>query len=280
MITLFSDIDIKETVYPNGEIGYTFDKYDSKLGYLLQNDGCVLVEFTYEKENLYKDLMKLYFVAKHIKNQGYDIRLQIRYMPFSRMDRVKNCNEVFTLKYICNFINSIGFRKVYILDAHSDVTPALIDNCVVTYPVDKVKSIFYDYGIDYLCFPDAGAYKKYKDIYTLPYVIGTKNRDWKSGMINSLTIETCGNDLSGKDVLIVDDICSKGGTFILAAQALKRLGVKDIYLFVTHCEDTIYSGKVLHDCSPIKKVFYENLLFSEEKLNQEDDGLGKNLVHA
>lgn len=44
------------------------------------------------------------------------------------MDRVKNPDEVFTLKYFCEFINDLKFDVVYVNDPHSDVSMALLNN--------------------------------------------------------------------------------------------------------------------------------------------------------
>ena len=69
------------------------------------------------------------------------------------------------------------------------------------------------------------------------------------------------NLISGKDVLIIDDICSKGDTVIHAAEALKACGANDIYFFVTHCENTILKNKVLEN-DLIKKVYTTNSIFN------------------
>jgi ribose-phosphate pyrophosphokinase len=77
----------------------------------------------------------------------------------------------------------------------------------------------------------------------LPIAFGIKNRDWKTGEILGMTI--MGADVSGKNVLIVDDICSKGFTFYYAGQQLKEHGANDIRLYITHCEDNIQNGEIL-----------------------------------
>jgi ribose-phosphate pyrophosphokinase len=42
------------------------------------------------------------------------------------------------------------------------------------------------------------------------------------------------DDFNGKDVLIVDDICSGGRTFIEISKILSQRNVGKIYLYVTH----------------------------------------------
>lgn len=63
-------------------------------------------------------------------------------------------------------------------------------------------------------------------------------------------------------MLIVDDICSYGGTFIRSAEALAALGAENIYLFVSHCEDSALKGK-LCACSHIKQIYTTDSIFRE-----------------
>ena len=60
--------------------------------------------------------------------------------------------------------------------------------------------------------------------------------------------------VEGRNVLIVDDICSRGGTFTHTARALREAGAKDIFLYITHCENTIKKGTILTD-GLIKHVY-------------------------
>ena len=64
-------------------------------------------------------------------------------------------------------------------------------------------------------------------------------------------------------ILIVDDISSRGGTFYHSAKKLKELGAKEIYLYVSHCENTILEGEVLSS-GLIDRVFTTNSIFTKE----------------
>ena len=61
----------------------------------------------------------------------------------------------------------------------------------------------------------------------------------------------------------MDDICSRGGTFLYSAKALKALGAGDIYLYISHCENTILEGEVLTG-EYITGVFTTNSIFTKE----------------
>ena len=107
-------------------------------------------------------------------------------------------------------------------------------------------------------FPDEGAMKRYASLsneFDIPYVFGMKNRDWKSGQILGLNICNPSNlDLKDKTVLIIDDICSKGGTFYHSAKKLQEYEPKEIYLYVSHCEDTILDGELI-ESGLVKEIF-------------------------
>lgn len=227
-----------------------------------------VVKWNYEDD---AEMATLLYIVKHLGNTKRR-ELILPYIPNARMDRVKNPDEVFTLKYFCEFINDLKFDIVYVNDPHSDVSMALLNNvkdCFSVYKtvmatINKINKN----GSVILYFPDNGAAKRYGSILKQPFCYGSKNRDWRTGEILGLDIVTNGIELAGKDVLIVDDICSKGGTFYYSALKLREYGVKDIYLYVTHCENTIKEGELLKDNGLIKKIFTTDSIYSldEEKV--------------
>lgn len=192
------------------------------------------------------------------------------YIPHARMDRCKSDEDTFTLKYFAEVINSLGFDRVTVLDPHSNVSVALIDKVEVLTPQKYVEEAIERIGDDNLMlfFPDEGSMKRYADMFDLPYAFGIKKRDWKTGQILGLDVVDNGISLSGKTILIIDDICSRGGTFYHSAKKLKELGVGDIYLYISHCENTILEGEVLTS-GLIKKVYTTNSIFTKESENIE-----------
>ena len=199
------------------------------------------------------------------------IYLEMPYLPNARMDRIKSPNENFSLKVFANWINSLGFDSVIVSNVHSNVSNALINNIFDSLPDDDINTISKDYDFDVVFFPDEGACKRYKDMDVikklgLPIAFGIKNRDWKTGEILGLAV--MGADVSGKNVLIVDDICSKGFTFYYAGQQLIEHGAKDVRLYVTHCEDNIQNGELLKT-DVISKVYTTDSIchITDEKIN-------------
>ena len=231
----------------------------------------IKIEWYYEND---EELFSIICLAKKCKSHK---TLIMPYCPHARQDRVKSEEDVFTLKYFAEVINSLGFNEVHILDPHSNVCAALIDRVVVVPPlhfilrgaINKIK----DKNL-VLFFPDEGSMKRYSDMFELPYAFGMKKRDWKTGQIQGLDVIDNSIDLKGKTILIIDDICSRGGTFYHSAKALKELGVGDIYLWVTHCENTILEGEVLTS-GLIEKVFTTNSIFTKEHEKVEVFEYGK-----
>lgn len=188
------------------------------------------------------DFMKLVLLLDACKRQGSIINnLYIPYFPGARQDRVMNQGESLSVKVYADIINSFNIKKVSVLDPHSDVTPALINNCFVYSNYHLVAQSLKDIKPDefHLVSPDAGANKKIKDLaksldffYKFDVVKCDKTRDVSTGKITGF--EVYSEDLKGKPCIIVDDICDGGGTFLGLAEELKQKNAGDLYLIVTH----------------------------------------------
>ena len=170
--------------------------------------------------------------------------LKLLYFPGARQDRRMVKGEPLTVKVYANLINSLNFKEVTILDPHSDVTPALINNVRILNNNGFVLSSFLDIlnKVDKpiaLVSPDAGANKKLKDLAVflsdyieVDLVKCDKTRDVKTGEITGF--EICSGITEGKVCVIVDDICDGGGTFVGLAEEIRKTNPAEQYLVVTH----------------------------------------------
>lgn len=233
-------MEIKVEHYPDGtpRINVDSDKV------LKITDESITVQWKYESD---AELMYLMFIKQWIDENFYSndrIVLQIYYVPNARMDRICNYDEVFTLKYFCKIINSLHFSAVTVLDVHSNVTSALLDNCINLTPKNIIQNVIDEIKKDdtdlVLYFPDAGSAKRYGGMFSeYKYCFGEKKRDWNTGKILGLNIKTNGIDLKGKAILMIDDIISYGGSLYYSANTLKENGVGKIYAYATHTENSI-----------------------------------------
>lgn len=245
--------------YPDGTV---LMKYAPTLE---QIEGQVGIYWRYECD---REFLSLMYIVKHLRERGVtDIYLAMPYIPNARMDRVKHKEDVFTLKYFAELLNSLNFRQVVVLDPHSDVSAALINNLSIESPQERVETVLCkiaESGSENIMmfYPDNGAAKRYSGMIKLPYAFGIKKRNWESGEIEGLDVAGSADQIAGKDILIVDDICSRGGTFYHSAKKLKELGAKDIYLYVSHCENSILEGKLLKG-DLIKRVYTTDSIFTK-----------------
>ncbi|MEE1056928.1 MAG: ribose-phosphate pyrophosphokinase [Acutalibacteraceae bacterium] len=213
-----------------------------------------------------EELVVLIYITKHLQSHGVEkIHLDMPYIPNARQDRVKSNEDVFTMKYFADVINWLGFASITVLDPHSSVSEALLNNIVIKTPKENINRVISKIGSENLImfYPDEGAMKRYSAIIDKPYVFGIKKRDWSTGKINGLNVAGAVELVPNNRILIVDDICSKGGTFYYSALKLKELGSKEIYLYISHCENTILQGEILTS-GLIEKVFTTDSLFTEK----------------
>lgn len=210
-----------------------------------------------------EEMVVLLYLVRHLQSHGFNkIELFMPYIPNARQDRVKDHSDVFTLKFFAEFINSLNLSKVEVLDPHSHVSEALINNISVKSPEMYIDSAISLCDPTLLFFPDEGAMKRYSDMFTMPYIFGIKKRDWATGQIKELNVSgSTEATIEGATILIVDDISSKGGTFFHSAKKLKELGAGKIYLYVTHCENTILRGDVLSG-GLIEKVYTTDSIYT------------------
>ena len=280
MIRIFDQkVDIQH--FPDGTQRLNIITDPSQLmdGHLVgYYDGHYDIYWQYEKE---EECMTLYYVVKHLRNAFPEkaLDLTMYYIPNARMDRVKEKCEVFTLKYFSEFINSLGFNSVTVLDPHSDVAAALFNHVkiekydgisrvmklvMVSDQIDSFEKIF-------VFFPDAGAAKRYSgdvdkaretlrktmdigDDAPVKILYGKKNRDWATGKILGMNLfmqgidehgdmaldpYTAGNILEGRTVIMADDIIAYGGTFYHGAKLLRQFGNCKLYASVTHTENSV-----------------------------------------
>lgn len=209
-----------------------------------------------------RDLANLSIATQYIRErlgENVDITLIIPYLPYSGMDREIN-EQLFSLKHIAGVINAMHFTKVVIRDPHNkEVTAEYVHNVEFEGIQHYVDQVIDEVKPEIIFFPDKGAYKKYSielDTHGIPVMHGEKGRDLKDrGHINKYTVADTDVDVTGKKVLIIDDICRKGGTFMGAGNSLKELGAAEVYLYVTHCEVSILLGKTLLEGSPLSGIW-------------------------
>lgn len=176
-------------------------------------------------------------------NPQAEVVVHIWYMGYQQADRRFSFGECFGLKVIARMLNAYPVSKYYVFDPHSDMAVGLLDNADVLTNQDFIQGAIEKIGNPFLHMvsPDAGAYKKIfklssalreDGIFKGLVTCANKSRNITTGAIDS--IELSRYDFEGSDVLIVDDICIGGRTFVELAKKIKHYNVGNLYLAVSH----------------------------------------------
>lgn len=251
-----SDIKYKISKFPDGQQNIVIE--NNPLTWCLPSTD---KGATYKHDNVqiksrlnnWLDLELITCTVASLRELGVDeIHLYVPYVVGARSDRkFEEGGNNYLKDVITPVINSLGFSSVTILDPHSDclemgikgfkkltnlelVRFALTDLCPVQIGLSKVI----------LVSPDAGASKKiYKLAEHIEYkgdiITCSKDRD-NEGKLTKTVVPSF---YKGKDVIIIDDICDGGATFINIAKIIKERNEKypdekhpvgKLYLIVTH----------------------------------------------
>jgi ribose-phosphate pyrophosphokinase len=258
-----SQINFKINRFPDGQQSVTLEINMSHLTAV--HSGGVQIK---SRLNNFRDLELIVCATAALRNTGIkNIQLYTPYFMGARSDRRFTEGDANYLKQvICPIINSQKFESVTILDPHSDVLEACLDNFVKISNHDIVKQALT--AIDnkndaqdriVLVSPDAGAYKKIFDVaqkFGINKIItATKVRDVRTGKILHTEIPTL-DQHEDLQYVIIDDICDGGRTFLELAKAIhdSRPTAK-VYLVVTH---GIFSNGFLELSREIEKIYCSN----------------------
>lgn len=185
------------------------------------------------------------------------IHLKAHYLPNARMDRRGSETMPFSLKYTNAILNSLPIDTIAILSPHSEKYSYGIDkHLIIKKDIEHllVDNLCDELGLQpshvVLVFPDKGAYDRYKSMfYAYTCVHLDKKRDFATGKITSLGITTETIRVLNDDkrtAIIVDDICSYGGTVARCIDVIKPHVKEGIYLCVAHLE-SVYNKGALKD---------------------------------
>lgn len=271
------EVEFKVSKFPCGEslICVKRSSMVELLGTAYMNDKVLHFIFNWDSND---DLIELMLMVDAINAINPTVKklLTIAYFPYGRQDRVSNYGEPHSARVVCKMINSCGFDTVQVLDPHSDVIEALIDNVQVITQDQMFMRYFENNGFHYMgvVSPDGGAYKKVskfakriaEDVNEKVKVIrADKVRDTITGNITDIEVYAKNSEIHGHTVMILDDICDGGGTFVGLAKELKKKGAVKVDLYVTHGMFTKGVDILLKHIDEIYTVSYNG---PEEDINK------------
>lgn len=198
------------------------------------------IQSTFSPSDNLMEMLMLIDASKRA-SAGYIIAV-IPYFGLARQDRKDKPRVAIGAKLVANLLTAAGAQRIMTMDLHAPQIQGFFD-----IPVDHLDAgaIFAPYiksqEIPDLCFasPDVGSTKRarsYAMMFDADLVICDKHRT-KANEVESMRLI---GDVSGKNVVLVDDLIDTGGTLAAAANLIMEKGAKSVRALITH---PVLSGK-------------------------------------
>jgi len=221
-------VEAKTRVFPDGESKITF-------GRIPKNSIVLVVQSTYPPVDT--NLLQALSIISQVRKVSSKIYAIIPYMGYARQDRQFLSGEVVTMSIIARMIQVAGAKKVVAVDIHSKTAlnhfkipkenVSAIPELAKYFKKMKLKNAL-------VVSPDMGGSlraKKFASLLNIDFIALKKSRNRNTGKVQ---IHSSKADVRGKDLILVDDIISTGGSIIKAAQFLKRQKCKRLFVACTH----------------------------------------------
>ncbi|WP_100182911.1 ribose-phosphate diphosphokinase [Candidatus Nitrosotenuis aquarius] len=215
-------------VFPDGESKVTISaKPKGKI---------IVVNSTYPPVDT--NLMQTLSLISKARQFSRQVICAIPYMGYARQDREFLQGEIVTLSVIAKLLSAAGASKIIVVDMHS-----MLGLKHFTIPIKNVSAV--PELANYLkklrlknplvVSPDLGGKERAKEFakfYGTNYIALQKQRDRKTGKVQIMTANLDG--VKGRDLVLVDDMISTGGSIVKATQFLKKQKCGRVYVACTH----------------------------------------------
>lgn len=221
------DYDFK--IFPDGESKFTFEgNVSGKSVFIIQS--------TYPPTD--QHLLQLFFAAHHLSQEGARVTAVAPYLAYARQDKQFLPGEVVSLGVVSHLMRSVGIKRAVTVDIHSMEGLALF-----SIPVNSVSAIpaLASYVKERIrpknpvvISPDFGSSKRteaFASLYGAKLFQLEKSRDRKTGEVK---VEVASLDVRGREVLIVDDIITTGGTVRAATELVMSQGASRVHAICVH----------------------------------------------
>jgi ribose-phosphate pyrophosphokinase len=234
--------------FPDGEIGVQIlENVRGRDVFLLQTVA--------QHPNLY--LMELLILVDALKRaSARSIAAVIPYYGYSRQDRKDKGRVPITAKLVANLLEKAGVTRVLTMDLHAEQIQGFfdipVDNLYARPALaDAVRKLDLENLV--IVTPDLGSIKLARG-FAEHLKVDLAIVDKRRVNANHVEINALIGDVEGRDVLLVDDICSTGGTLKIASWVCKKAGAKRVCAAVTH---GLMLGKAFEE-SAIEKMLISN----------------------
>jgi ribose-phosphate pyrophosphokinase len=210
--------------FPDGE------KYVRVLG---SSDEVTVVQSTFRPQD--EHLVELILIADALRERGVQtLRAVVPYLAYSRQDRVTKEGEPVSVRAIMRTLG-VYYGELYVFDLHNPETLRFFPGKAVNLsPARAITEYFREkLGDGLVLAPDKGARERAR---TVAERLGLEYSHFEKERLSPTEVRMTPVDVDvrGKNVLIVDDIISTGGTMIRAANLLREMGAEKVFVAATH----------------------------------------------
>ena len=216
-------------VFPDGESKIT-------LRGKLSKSKTVVVQSIYPPVD--SNLIQALSLVSKAKDYSTEVVVVIPYLGYARQDREFLPGEIVTMKVLRQLFKGSGASKIIVIDIHSKI--GLKHFKIKTENISAISDLakyFKKFNLKnpLIISPDQGGKERAKEFankFKSEYIALVKKRDRKTGKVE---IKTEGLDkVIGRDVILVDDMISTGGSIIKATKFLKKQKCKQVFVACTH----------------------------------------------
>jgi len=183
------------------------------------------------------NLVQILSLISKVKEVSSEVIAVIPYMGYARQDREFLPGEIITMKVLGKLFKGVGASKIIAVDIHSII--GFKHFTIKTKNVSAIPDLakyFKKLSLKnpLVISPDQGGKERAKEFamqFNSDYIALEKKRDRKTGKIE---IKTKNIEVTGRDLILVDDMISTGGSIIKATQFLKKQKCKKVYVACTH----------------------------------------------
>jgi len=216
------EVEIKR--FPDGE------KYVRVAG---SGDEVTVVSSTFYPQD--EKIIELLLIGDALMERGFEkLRMIVPYFAYSRQDRVTKDGEPISVRAIMRALG-LYYDELYVFDIHNPETLKFFPGKAVNVsPAKAIGDYFRDrMGDGLVLAPDKGALERARAVAE---VLGLEYSHFEKERISPTEVRMTPVDVDvrGKNVLIVDDIISTGGTMVRAANLLREMGAKKVFVAATH----------------------------------------------
>ena len=212
--------------------------------------------------------MELFLIIDALKRaDAKSITAVVPYYGYCRQDRKNEPRVPITAKLVANLLTASGPNRLVALDLHVDQIQGFFDIPIVhtrarNVFLERFNELLIDKENLIVVSPDVGGVARARGLAKslgTDLAIVDKRRD----RANECEVVNVVGDVSGKDVVLIDDIIDTGGSLIKSAIALKEMGARKIYVFATHAVFSNNAYEKLND-SVIDKIFITDSIQTDE----------------